>query len=223
MVRQPVSSEKNELYAQIFILNLFTHPRFFFLASIVVIFSICFHEFCHAWIALKLGDPTAAERGHLTLNPLHQMGVFSLIVFLLLGFAWGAVPVDLERLRRRSRWAELAVSLAGPGANFLLFAVSWAAFGWTFVRFGNQNPFRILDWFFYAGVMNGVLCLFNLLPVPGLDGWNVFRVLFPRLHTPDSETMKGILVVLIFAALFGVNYLFRISEYLMRLAPSAFL
>lgn len=210
--------EREELYMQIFIMNLFVHPRFFFLATIIIVFSICFHEFCHAWVALKLGDSTAAEAGHLTLNPLRQMGIISLIMLLLLGFAWGTVPVNPERLRKRSRWAVLAVSLAGPGANLLLFAISWVAFGWIFTHSGGQAPFRLLDWFFYAGLMNGVLCLFNLLPVPGLDGWTVFRTLFPHVRMPDNETMKGILVLLIFAALFGVKYLYAASEYLMSLS-----
>lgn len=90
----------------LFILRLKDDPVYFFMMSAIVIFSICFHEFSHARMALWMGDSTAADSGHLTLNPLKQMGVISLIMFLILGFAWGAVPVDPQKLRSRCRWGE---------------------------------------------------------------------------------------------------------------------
>jgi len=203
----------------IFITNLASNPRYFFTMTLIVVFSICFHEFCHAQTALWMGDDTAASRGHLTLNPLKQMGVISIIMFLVLGFAWGAVPVDPRKLRSKYRWGELAVSLAGPAANLLLFAIGWTAFGLCCLW--EVRP-RILEFLFLAGLMNFVLFLFNLLPVPGLDGWNAFRFLFPRVPIPNSEVMRGILVFLIFGALFGVTYLFRAGEWVMRQAPEVF-
>ena len=78
----------------IFLFSAFTDTRLFLLTTLVVVFSICLHEFVHAWTALQFGDTTAADRGHLTLNPLKQMGPMSIIMFLILGFAWGAVPVN---------------------------------------------------------------------------------------------------------------------------------
>ena len=105
----------------LFINELFENPRFFAAVSVLVIFSICLHEFCHAWMALKQGDPTAADRGHLTLNPLRQMGFFSIVTFLMIGIAWGAVPVDPARMRHK--YSHLLVALAGPAANLGLFVI----------------------------------------------------------------------------------------------------
>ena len=70
----------------IFLFSAFKDTRMFLMITLVVVFSICLHEFFHAWTALKFGDTTAADRGHLTLNPLRQMGPMSIIMFLLLGF-----------------------------------------------------------------------------------------------------------------------------------------
>ena len=108
-----------------FITNLYRDPLLFFSVIVAVGFSVCVHEFFHAWIAKKCGDNTAAQAGHLTLNPLKQMGIISIIMLLLLGFCWGSVPVNNAVLSKRQR---IAVSLAGPGANLGLFICGVLAF-----------------------------------------------------------------------------------------------
>ena len=102
----------------LFITYLWRDPRLFFTVGIIVVFSICVHEFMHAFAALKAGDDTAAERGHLTLNPFKQMGLFSLLLFCLFGLAWGRVPVDPAKMR--GRFAPALVAFAGPFANMML-------------------------------------------------------------------------------------------------------
>ena len=97
---------------------------------VIVMFSICLHELAHAWVALKHGDDTAAQAGHLSLNPAIQMGPYSLILLAVLGLAWGAVPVDEGRMRSRASGAWVAV--AGPLTNLALmvvFAIGWAIAG----------------------------------------------------------------------------------------------
>ena len=94
----------------LFVSQAFKDPKHFLIVTLVVVFSICLHEFFHAWTALQFGDTTAADRGHLTLNPLKQMGPVSIVMFLILGFAWGAVPVDTYVLRARSRHAAAIVA-----------------------------------------------------------------------------------------------------------------
>ena len=84
----------------LFINHLFTDPQYFFAIALLVMFSISFHEFSHAWMALREGDPTAADAGHLTLNPLKQMGIISLVMFAIIGIAWGQVPVNPRNFRR---------------------------------------------------------------------------------------------------------------------------
>ena len=189
----------------LFIENLWENPPFFFWVGLMVIFSICCHEFMHAWTALKLGDDTAARRGHLTLNPLRQMGGWSLVMFAFFGLAWGQVPVNPANLkgRRDMVW----VSLAGPGTNFVLGLMFTLLSALTFQRVGTPFTQAML---FYGGTLNFVLCVLNLLPVPGLDGWSVVDTLFPRLRRVDSEFMKGTFFIIFMILLLGIGYLFRI-------------
>ena len=86
-----------------FIKTLFEDPRTFATILLMVVFSISLHEFCHAYAALKMGDSTAADRGHLTMNPFRQMGWISLLMLVFIGIAWGQVPVNPENLTTRSK------------------------------------------------------------------------------------------------------------------------
>ena len=139
----------------LFITRAFTDTKEFLMITLVVVFSICLHEFFHAWTAMKLGDMTAADRGHLTLNPLKQMGPFSIIMFLFLGFAWGAVPVDNSVLRARNRHAPAIVALAGPATNFGLFLIGFFFFGFLYSRIsyllGNEVAGQMVVMFFMRG------------------------------------------------------------------------
>ena len=198
----------------------------FILIAATLVFSISLHEYFHARCALWMGDSTAADAGHLTLNPLRQMGWISLVMLLVAGIAWGSVPVDPVRLRSRHSWGPLVTALAGPAANLLLAAVAWCLFGWlaqTPVTASNRlilsNALKLLA---VLGCYNIVLMLFNLIPAPGLDGWNVLSWLFPRIARVSSEMIKGVMVFLIFAALVSVHYLFSLAETLMSWAPYCF-
>ena len=211
----------------LFITRAFTEPKTFFMITIVVIFSICLHEFFHAWTALQFGDSTAADRGHLTLNPLKQMGPFSIIMFLVLGFAWGAVPVDNYILRARNRHAPAIVALAGPATNLGLFLIAFFAYGFLHPRIWNliENEVAgqtIVEFFLILGCYNAFLCIFNLLPVPGLDGWAALTQYVPRLKSLSSEFAKGVTIFLIFLFLFLSGHIFLLAFKLMDLAPSLF-
>ena len=195
--------------------------------TLVVVFSICLHEFFHAWTALQFGDSTAADRGHLTLNPLKQMGPFSIIMFLMLGFAWGAVPVDNYVLRARNRHAPAIVALAGPATNFGLFLIGFFFFGFLGPRMWNlmENEVAgqtVVEFFLILGCYNAFLCIFNLLPVPGLDGWAALTEYVPRLKRLSSEFAKGVTIFLIFLFLFLSGRIFLLAFKLMDLAPALF-
>ena len=208
----------------IFLFLIYKDTRMFLMITLVVVFSICLHEFFHAWTALKFGDTTAADRGHLTLNPLRQMGPMSIIMFLLLGFAWGAVPVNPEVLRARNRHAPAIVALAGPATNFGLFLVGFFFFGFLATRIWNliENEAAgetVLLFFLMLGVYNLFLCIFNLLPIPGLDGWNALTEYVPRLRNVHSEFAKGITIFLIFLLFFLADDIFGLSREVMFVAP----
>lgn len=204
--------------ADIFIQKLFTDPYSFFMLAFIVVFSICLHEYSHAQVALWMGDSTAADHGHLTLNPLKQMGFFSLLMLLVLGFAWGAVPVN--RANMKNKYGALLTSLAGPTMNLILFAISWIAFGIAANLEKTHESALLLFGLF--GLMNFVLFIFNIMPVPGLDGWHVLLWFFPKLAMPNSEVVKGAMVILIFVAFMFVGYLFAFAERVMYTAPVVF-
>ena len=187
-----------------FFTSLFSHPTFFFIVVLSVGLSVCIHEFCHAYAALKMGDPTAAQMGHLTLNPLKQMGWFSLIMLLLLGFCWGAVPVNPAALSKRRR---IAVSFAGPGANLGLFCCGIFAF----LIAGKLE----LEWALTALLLftqlNLVLFCINLAPVPGFDGGNILAELLPMHKIYSSEVGKGFMIGMVLLLFYSVEYIYKWS------------
>lgn len=154
----------------------------------VIAFSICVHEYAHAWTALRLGDDTAARQGHLSLNPMVQMGGMSLLLLALFGLAWGAVPVDPARLRTAGRAA--AVAVAGPLANLaLVLLFTGLLVGSTFLPVTWQAT--SLSFFRLAALANGVLCLFNLLPIPMFDGWTVLAAVVKPMRRIDPLRVQS--------------------------------
>jgi len=185
-----------------FIKLLTTDPNFYFMAITLVAFSVCCHEYMHARAALWQGDDTAAQLGHLTLNPLRQMGGMALVMLFLIGITWGQVPVDPRRLRRRH--SAMLVAAAGPLTNlglFLAFAVVAAA---ASMLPGGAPEERGLAFFCQLGaVLNFVLFAFNLMPIPPLDGFTVFSYFFPRVFRLDSELQRGAMFLIFALVFFG--------------------
>lgn len=202
----------------IFITELFSDPVNFALWSLFVIFSICCHEFAHAWVAKLCGDSTAADSGHLTLNPLKQMGVTSLVIFLLIGIAWGQVPVNTANLR--GKWAKVAVDLAGVGMNVVLMLV-FVLISCAAEKAGSEAAASA---FFMGAVLNAVLALLNILPIPPLDGFSALNALFPELVRMSSEFLRGAYLFLILAMFtFGFKYLWRAADYVVEHLTNAVL
>jgi Zn-dependent protease len=160
-------------------------------AIVPLVFAIVFHEVAHGWVAKMLGDPTAAERRRLSLNPLRHVDPMGTILLpgalMLLGlpvFGWAKpVPVDYRRLRNPKRDMAL-VAAAGPGTNLVLAAAAAVALGYLFpsleapvqvhslADFSFQNLNRFL-------VINVSLAIFNLLPLPPFDGSRILRGVLP--------------------------------------------
>lgn len=152
----------------------------FFLTSWIVwvIGSIVLHELGHGWAAIAHGDRTPIETGHMTWNPIVHMGGASLLVFALVGIAWGAMPVNPGRLRGRN--AEAKVAFAGPlmnlglAATCILLGGFWLALGTGHIVpsfIASPKVYADVRTFFMLGAgLNLVLAMFNLLPIPPLDG-----------------------------------------------------
>ncbi|MHC4127122.1 MAG: site-2 protease family protein [Planctomycetota bacterium] len=165
-----------------------------------VILAIVLHELAHGWAALWQGDDTPKQLGRMTLNPLVHMGGASLLVFALIGIAWGVMPTDPSRYRwgRRGR---IFVAAAGPGMNIALGLVALTA-QVVWLRFGptDQTIYGNLATFLWiGGWLNLVLAAFNLLPVPPLDGSTILSGLSWRayqLYRNPQAAMYGLFILL---------------------------
>ena len=176
-----------------FFVSSLAEDPFYFLSWVgIVTFSICFHEYAHAGMALKRGDDTAARAGHLSLNPMVQMGPMSIVMLLLIGIAWGAVPVNPGRLRTRADAA--IVSFAGPAANLLLSLVFGGVVG-ALSLVGDPSASLIIRFCAYGCIANGVLFVFNMLPVPMFDGWPIFSLFIPAMREVDPQKAQNISLI----------------------------
>lgn len=183
----------------LFVEYLVREPWFFFAWTLIVVFSICVHEYAHARVSLALGDPTAALTGHLTLNPLKQMGWMSLVALLLFGFAWGAVPVNPERYARKKDAA--LVSFSGPAANLLLCVVAALLFALA-GRWTGEGAASALKFFNLAARANAMLFALNLIPAPPFDGWAVLEPFVPgmeRVRRDYGPTLAWVALFALFA------------------------
>ena len=172
------------------------------------------HELAHGWAALSQGDDTPRIYGRMTPNPVVHMGWVSLILLALTGIAWGMMPTDPSKYRwgRRGR---IVVSGAGPSMNVLLWAICWAGAGLLAARNMDesggslvralsslpQGTERQLAMFLLiGGSLNGMLALFNMLPLPPFDGASVVagfsRTYYRWMHNPRIAS-AGFFIVLV--------------------------
>ncbi|MCA9276583.1 MAG: site-2 protease family protein [Phycisphaerales bacterium] len=186
--------------------------------AVWVILSICLHELAHGWTAVRLGDDTPILSGHMTWNPIVHMGPFPLIMFLLIGIAWGAMPVNPSRLR--GKHGDTIVTIAGPAMNLLLailatlLLILWVplAQGQLISSVTVSNPLAAnMQTFLALGAMlNVVLMIFNLLPIPPLDGGRIaVNFIPPYRRMLQSETGRWVLLgafVLIFMYAGGIMF-----------------
>ncbi|HHW49287.1 MAG TPA: site-2 protease family protein [Clostridiaceae bacterium] len=160
-----------------------------------IVIGLAFHEFAHAFTADRLGDPTPRYQGRLTLSPLPHIDPIGFIMILLLGFGW-AKPVQINtRYFKKPRRDEILVSLAGPVTN-LLIAIVFATiirllFTSTLLFSMNVRTLSILySMFDYVIRINIVLFLFNLMPLPPLDGFHVLSNIIPLRYYRFTYTLQ---------------------------------
>ncbi len=142
----------------------------------VLLFALVFHEFSHAWVANKLGDPTARYAGRLTLNPMAHLDPIGGLMILFVGFGWAKpVPVDIRYLSN-PRVDMMKIAFAGPASNLLL-----AFIGGTILRLGFVHGTMAMMIMFFTQI-NIMLAVFNMIPIAPLDGSQIFSGLLIRTN-----------------------------------------
>ena len=153
-------------------------PEVLVLLIPVLLFALVFHEFSHGWVANKLGDPTAKYSGRLTLNPMAHLDLFGSLMILFVGFGWAKpVPVD-SRYLANPRTDMMKIAFAGPASNLLLAFIAGSLIRLT----GNMGVLSSMLIMFVQ--INIMLAVFNMIPIPPLDGSQIFSGLMIR-HNPD--------------------------------------
>ena len=178
----------------------------------MLVFALVFHEFSHAWVANKLGDPTARYSGRLTLNPLAHLDPFGSLMILFVGFGWAKpVPVD-SRYLANPRVDMMKIAFAGPAANLLLAFV-----GGTIIRTGLVSDSITLMILLFTQI-NIMLAVFNMIPIPPLDGSQIFSGIMIRRY-PELVYKLQMYGPQILLGLIMIGYFTRISPIWIVMSP----
>ncbi|MFQ6611816.1 MAG: site-2 protease family protein [Fidelibacterota bacterium] len=170
----------------------------------VLLFALVFHEYSHAWMANRMGDPTSKYQGRLTLNPAAHLDIFGSLMILFVGFGWAKpVPVDIRYLRN-PRVDMMKIAFAGPAANLFLGFVG----GMLIRLLGHQGALAAVLMLFTQ--INIMLAVFNLIPIPPLDGSQIFSGLMIR-RNPELTHKLQIYGPQILIGLIMIGYFTRIS------------
>lgn len=180
--------------------------------TIMFLTSMPVHEWAHAWAAYQLGDDTAALRGRLTLNPLAHLDPMGTISLLLFGYGWGKpVPVSPYRLRGNMRASWALVAVAGPFSNLIMAMLAAIPFrlGWVSLYGGGDSVISLQNILVELIFINLGLMLFNLIPIPPLDGSRVLGWLLPRRLSFVMDQLEryggiGLTLVLFFLSRLGI-------------------
>ena len=176
------------------------------------IIAICVHESCHALSALWLGDDTAKRMGRISLNPLHHIDWFGLLMLAVFHFGWARpVQVDMRNFRHPKR--DMAITaLAGPVSNFLLSALALFLLGYFYRDLigsaAGQFVFRLLR---YTAILSISLGLFNLIPIPPLDGSKVLFSFLPDRLYARLMVLERYGMILLIVLVVVMNRVFEVS------------
>lgn len=169
-----------------------------------ILIGLTFHEFAHAWMANRLGDPTAKMMGRLTLNPLKHLNLIGTLAIIFFRFGWAKpVPINPDNFMDR-RKGMILVSVAGPASNLIL-AIAFAVIS-RLLSLIPPDPYAIMSYIMailvFAVFYNLILAFFNIIPIPPLDGSQILFSLLPLRYTNAFLWLQRygfiILLVLIF-------------------------
>ncbi|MDR9501362.1 MAG: site-2 protease family protein [Desulfurivibrionaceae bacterium] len=185
----------------------------------VFLFALTIHEFSHGYVASRCGDQTARMQGRLTMNPLKHLDPLGTLAIFLIHFGWAKpVPVDPRNFRNPHRDMML-VSLAGPMANLATMVVSLLVLI-VLVSLGPAIPVFVAEplmaMFYLSCWINFILAIFNMIPIPPLDGSKVLMGLLPPRYAQQLARLDGagfiLIMILAFTGVFGklINFIQRL-------------
>lgn len=172
--------------------------------------AIPFHEAAHAFVSNKLGDPTAKRLGRLTLNPIKHLDPMGFLAMLTIGVGW-AKPVPINTAYYKNRKVGMAISsAAGPLSNLLLAFIIMGLYKLTYyagaASFAGALPVAavnvVLQILFYLIVININLAIFNMLPIPPLDGSRIFLLFLPNKAYFDVQKYERYIMIGMLALIF---------------------
>lgn len=191
-----------------------TNPSRYVQIVLTVIISIVLHELAHGWAAIRQGDDTPIRLGRMTGNPMVHMGGLAIVMLLLIGISYGQMPVN--RARFKSKYGDAIVSGAGPLMNFVLAFVSLTVLavmvGLEVGVESGRYASNLMDFMTIFGVTNIVLGLFNLLPVPPLDGASILANFSPGYRRIIENPQYSLLMFAFFIFVFINSNFFAIAN-----------
>lgn len=168
-----------------------------------LLIGLTIHEFAHGLAANKYGDKTAEYAGRLTLNPLAHLDPMGTVMLLLFGFGWAKpVPIDINRIKERV--GLVVVSIAGIVFNVVFAILSILTVKYLLLDLlpaGNL----LLTFFGFLIYINLALAVFNLLPIPPLDGYHVIEYFFPNLYIKYAPFINNYGFIILLVVVFGTN------------------
>lgn len=203
-----------------------------YLQAVISILSRCFvvfccmplHELAHGWVAYKLGDNTAKNQGRLTFNPLAHLSPLGTLMIFLFGIGYAnPVPVNPRNFKNVKGGMALT-ALAGPASNlFMGFLSIW---GYYAIPATSTFTYALSYFFYFAAYVNVTLAVFNLIPIPPLDGSKILAVVLPnsaynKYMMYERYVMIALMIMLFTGVLDGViSFLSRIMMFVISIVPA---
>jgi Zn-dependent protease len=190
---------------------LFSNPAGFVILTVILLYSVIFHEVAHGVVARLFGDDTALRYGRLTLNPASHIDPLGTLMLFIVGFGWAKpVPVDYYRLRS-SRFGLMCVAIAGCAVNILIATIALVLF-----QLGAVKPDSLLSEIVPIVIrINIILGAFNLIPIPPLDGSKILMSFLPQRAQENLAVLEPygffILIFLLFTGLLNPVIVFMQS------------